>query len=88
MIPTANNKQSDDIDELVTYTPFSEVVVDVLGPLTRTTRRRKYIVIFMDRLTRWPEAFPTTNQKAKTIAALLVTEIIPRYGAPRTLLSV
>ena len=87
MIPTANDKQSDDVDELVTYTPFSEVVVDVLGPLTRTTSRRKYIVIFMDRLTRWPEAFPTTNQKAKTIATLLVTEIIPRYGVPRTLLS-
>jgi hypothetical protein len=87
MLPTANDKQSDDIDEPVTYTPFSEVVVDVLGPLTSTTRRRKYIVIFVDRLTRWPEAFPTVNQKAKTIALLLMTEIIPRYGVPRTLLS-
>src|ERR1700722_18383740 len=87
MIPTANDKQSDDIDELVTYMPFSEIVVDVLGPLTRTARRCKYIVIFMDRLTRWPEAFAVTNQRAKIIATLLMTEIIPRYGAPRTLLS-
>ena len=87
MIPTANDKQSDDIDELVTYMPFSEIVVDVLGPLTRTARRCKYIVVFMDRLTRWPEAFAVTNQRAKTIATLLMTEIIPRYGAPRTLLS-
>lgn len=67
--------------------PFSEVVVDTLGPLTTTKRKNSYIVIFIDRLTRFPEAFPVKNQKSTTIARLLVNEIIPRYGAPRTLLS-
>lgn len=67
--------------------PFAELVVDTLGPLTKTKRRNQYCVIFCDRLTRWPEAFAVSNQRAKTVAKLIVNEIIPRYGVPRTLLS-
>jgi hypothetical protein len=66
----------------------SEWVVDVLGPLKPTTRNgNKFVVIFIDRLTKWPEAFAVPNQDSETIARLLVQEIIPRHGCPRTLLS-
>jgi transposase InsO family protein len=66
----------------------SEWVVDVLGPLKPTTRHgNKCIVIFIDRFTKWPEAFAVPNQESETIARLLVQEIIPRHGCPRTLLS-
>ena len=66
----------------------SEWVVDVLGPLKPTTRNgNKYVVIFIDRMTKWPEAFAVPNQDSETIARLLVQEIIPRHGCPRTLLS-
>ena len=67
--------------------PFSEVVVDTLGPLTRTKKGHLYIIIFMDRLTRWPEAFPARRNTGLAVAKLIVNEIVPRYGAPRTLLS-
>ena len=67
--------------------PFAELVVDTLGPLTRTKRRNKYCIIFGDRLTKYPEGFAVRNQRAKTVAKLIVNEIIPRYGVPRTLLS-
>lgn len=66
----------------------SEWVVDVLGPLKPTTNSgNKYIVIFIDRFTRWPEAFAVPNQDSETIARLLVQEVIPRHGCPRSLLS-
>ena len=66
----------------------SEWVVDVLGPLKPTTvSGNKYVVIFIDRLTKWPEAFAVPNQDSETIARLLVQEIIPRHGCPRSLLS-
>ena len=44
--------------------PFAELVVDTLGPLSTTKRQNKYVVIFMDRLTRWPEAYAVRNQRS------------------------
>ena len=38
-------------------------------------------------MSRWPEAWAVPDTTAETIARLLVDEIIPRHGAPRSLLS-
>ena len=66
--------------------PFHRVAVDVLQlPLTSSGNR--YIVVFMDYLTKWVEAFPTSDQQATTIAELLVEHIICRHGVPNELLS-
>ena len=45
------------------------------------------MVIFMDYLTKWPEAFPTQDQRAETIAGLFVEHIVCRHGIPEQLLS-
>ncbi|CAG8825246.1 4692_t:CDS:1, partial [Racocetra persica] len=39
--------------------------IDYVGPLTRTVRDNKYIIIITDYLTKWPEAkaVPTANAK-------------------------
>lgn len=66
---------------------FSRLAVDVLGPLPITWSGNRYIVVFTEYLTKWPEIFPVKNADAVTIARLLTSEIIPRHGAPRTLLS-
>ena len=66
---------------------FDRVVVDVIGPLRKTERGNRYILVFTDYLTRWPEAFPIPNMDAGTVARILVDEIISRHGSPRTLLS-
>ena len=67
--------------------PFDRIAVDCLGPLPTTWSGNKYIVVFTDYLTRWVEAFPVPTITAVQIAKLLTDEIIPRHGAPRTLLS-
>ena len=66
--------------------PFHRVAVDVLQ-LPVTSSGNKYIVVFMDYLTKWVEAFPTSDQKTSTIAALLVEHIVCRHGIPEELLS-
>ena len=61
--------------------------VDCLGPLPVTWLDNRYLVVFTEYLTKWPEIFAVPTIDAETIAKLLVNEIIPRHGAPRTLLS-
>lgn len=67
--------------------PFEMVGVDVVGPLPESNDGNKYLVVFTDYLTKWPEAFAVPSQDALTIAKLLVEEIICRHGAPKKLLS-
>lgn len=67
--------------------PWERLAMDVLGPLPVTLNGARYIVVFVEFLTKWPEIFPVKNIDAVTIARLITDEIIPRHGAPRTLLS-
>lgn len=66
---------------------FDRLAVDCLGPLPVTWSGNRYLVVFTEYLTKWPEIFAVPTINAETIAKLLVNEIIPRHGAPRTLLS-
>lgn len=43
------------------------------------------MVVFTDYCTRWVEAFAIANIEAKTIARLLIDDIMGRHGAPRKL---
>ncbi|XP_062502507.1 uncharacterized protein K02A2.6-like [Corticium candelabrum] len=66
--------------------PFHRVAVDVLT-LPHTTRGNGYVVVFVDYLTKWPEALPTADHTAETIAQLLLGHIICGRGVPVELLS-
>lgn len=66
---------------------FDQVAVDCLGPFPVSDSGNRYIVVFSDYLTRYPEAFAVPSIDAPTIADLLVNEILPRHRAPHTLLS-
>ena len=66
--------------------PFHRVAVDVLQ-LPLTTSGNKYVLVFMDYLTKWVEAFPMVDQKADTIAKLFIEHVICRHGIPEELLS-
>ena len=66
---------------------FDRVAVDIIGPLKTTTKGNKYIIVFMDYLTRWPEAIPVPTIDAATVARVFVDEIISRHGAPIEILS-
>ena len=69
----------------------------IMGPLPESIKGNKYILVFMDYLTKFPEAFAlpdqTTeafalpDQTTEAIAKIYVNEIVTRYGPPRKLLS-
>ena len=61
------------------------VTVDVLGPLPKTNDGNQYIIIAQDYFTKWPEAFPVPDQKATSVADVLVNQFFTRFGIPQEL---
>lgn len=66
---------------------FDRWHIDILGPLFKNKEGYEYILVCIDSLTRWIEAFPVRTQSAKETASVLFREIFCRYGAPRVLFS-
>ena len=50
--------------------------------MPKTKGGNGYIVVFMDYLTKWPEAFAIPDQTSLTIARLFVEKIVSRHGVP------
>lgn len=67
--------------------PFQKVALDIVGPLPKTHAGNQYILTFQDHFSKYPEAFPLSDQKATTIAKVFVEEIICRHGTPEKLLT-
>lgn len=67
--------------------PFQKVALDIVGPLPKTHAGNQYILTFQDHFSKYPEAFPLSDQKATTIAKVFVEEIICRHGTPEKLLN-
>ena len=67
----------------VGYSPMENLIVDFTElPPARTC---KYLLVFVCTLTGWVEAFPTRTEKAREVTKKLLTELIPRFGLPRSI---
>ena len=62
--------------------PMERIAVDVLGPLPKSDAGNQYILIAQDYFTKWPEAFPIPDQRAVTVAEVLVSQFFTRFGTP------
>src|SRR6266542_3395767 len=67
--------------------PFYQWGIDIVGPLTETSRGNKYIVVAIDYFTKYPEARVLTNANAKSVANFIYENIICRHGCPRRIIS-
>ena len=65
--------------------PLQRVTIDILGFERATSRGNKYILVIVDTLTKWAEALPMQDERAETVAKLLVEEFVCRYGIPSQL---
>ena len=62
--------------------PFTFWAMDYMGPLPETCRGNKHLLVAVDHFTKWCEVFPTKDQKASTVAPLLISKIFSRFGPP------
>ena len=67
--------------------PWHCVGIDIMGPLPKTADGYRYIVVAIDYFTKWPEAAPLRDCKAKTVAKFIFKDIICRHGCPKELRS-
>ena len=65
--------------------PFVFWAMDYMGPLPETSRGNKHLLVVMDHFTKWCEVFATTDQKAQTVAEILVSRLFSRFGPPTVL---
>ena len=66
--------------------PLKRIAMDIVGPLKRTKKGNKYILVLMDYATKWPEAFPLRNILTETGVECLV-QVTARLGVPQELLT-
>lgn len=68
--------------------PFHDITIDFtdMGAENRVKGYR-YMLVMVDRFTKWVEAIPCRNETAQTVVKWLKNELIPRYGVPRNIRS-
>ncbi|XP_062413601.1 uncharacterized protein LOC134105111 isoform X1 [Pungitius pungitius] len=65
----------------LTLVPGREIVIDYTDMITRCEGKR-YLLVCVDALTGWPEAWPTKKEDSKSVIKCLINHYIPRHGFP------
>ena len=65
--------------------PNERIAMDVMGPLVKSKRGNKYILVIIDHFTKYARAAALPNQKKETLASALLNEWISIFGAPQQL---
>ena len=60
---------------------FAHVNIDIVDPLPQSQGHR-YLLIMVDKFTRWPEAIPMPDATVKTCARAFLFNWVARFGVP------
>lgn len=66
--------------------PFKRIGMDIVGPLPKSSRGHRYILVILDYATRYPEALPLRTATGKTVAKELFM-LCSRVGIPEEILT-
>jgi transposase InsO family protein len=67
--------------------PWEVVAIDICGPFPITTNKNRYLLTFLNQLTKYAEAVSLATMTAEPCARAYVTNVIARHGARAKLLS-
>jgi transposase InsO family protein len=67
--------------------PFTDISMDVVGPVPYSSSGIRYVLVIQDRLSRWVEFIPMRDASAETTAREFLTGWICRFGVPKKLVT-
>ena len=67
--------------------PFGTVHMDILGPLPTTQRGMKYIIVYVDRFTRYTIIDSLRDRTTQSVAESLLRSVIKEHTTPSVLIS-
>ena len=72
---------------LVTGNPWERISTDITGPHPRSRNGYIWMLTVIDHFTKWAEAYPLRDHTATSVAKILVSQLISRFGCPKQILS-
>ena len=67
--------------------PLRSVAIDILGPLTKTKKKMRFLLVMTDRFTKLTQVVPLRTITALSVATAFVEHWVFKYGPPQTLVS-
>lgn len=67
--------------------PWEIVCVDFVGPLPKSTKSCRYILIAQDKLTKWIELKSLSTPTTNSVKNMLRNQILSKFGWPRIIIS-
>ena len=75
-------KETEPLQLVKVTTACAHIGIDIIGPLPRTLRGNRYIIMAIDYLTKYPEARALQLADSLSIVPFIYEDIICRHGIP------
>ena len=66
---------------------FDKWALDSIGAISPMSRKKKYILVFIDYVTKWVEAKSLFRAIDKYVVEFIYEEIFTRFGVPREIIT-
>ena len=80
-IPTLSDQMP--LQPQVMIEPFEKWALEFLGPISPMSRKKKYILVCTDYVTKWVEAKALFRAIEKSVVEFIYEEIFTQFGVPR-----